>query len=495
MSAVPEATLRRAAAVATLAAVVLPWLNPFAPGPSSAAMPWLFSAACAAVLLLSGPWVDWPRLARLGWLVAALISVGIALVQYLGWSEPFYPWVNLTHLGEAYGNLRQRNQFATLTSMGLAVVLFAAPTRGPWAALALAGAAWLGLGDAASSSRTGLAQLVLLLGLVVVWRHHRSPATLARLLLALTAYAAGAWLLPHLAGLDPGSSGILNRLQDRELACTSRLTLWANVLHLISLRPWLGWGWGELGYAHFITLYPGDRFCDILDNAHNLPLHLAVELGVPLAATICALLLALVWRARPWRESDATRQVSWAVLAVIALHSLLEYPLWYGPFQIAAVVAVLHLARFGRSESDRAQPSVWPAWIAIVLLACVAYATWDYHRVSQIYLNAEERDAAYRDDTLAKSAQSTLFGGHARFAELTLSDVHRANASHIYALAEDLLHFSAEARVAEALIDAALLLGRDSDAAFYLLRFKAAFPQEYARWRGAGTLPHKGTEP
>ena len=45
--------------------------------------------------------------------------------------------------------------------------------------------------------------------------------------------------------------------------------------------PWLGWGWGELDYAHYATLYDGPRFCDILDNAHNLPLHLAVELGIP----------------------------------------------------------------------------------------------------------------------------------------------------------------------------------------------------------------------
>ena len=28
-----------------------------------------------------------------------------------------------------------------------------------------------------------------------------------------------------------------------------------------------------MDYAHFVTLYPGERFCDILDNAHNLPLH------------------------------------------------------------------------------------------------------------------------------------------------------------------------------------------------------------------------------
>ena len=39
-------------------------------------------------------------------------------------------------------------------------------------------------------------------------------------------------------------------------------------------------------------------------------------------------------------------------------------------------------------------------------LAAVLYAAWDYHRVSQIYLAPEQRDAAYRGDTLAKVRDS-----------------------------------------------------------------------------------------
>ena len=60
-----------------------------------------------------------------------------------------------------------------------------------------------------------------------------------------------------------------------------------------------------------------------------------MELGLPLALAVCGGGLWLVWRAKPWREADATRQLAWSVLAVILLHSLLEYPLWYGPFQMA----------------------------------------------------------------------------------------------------------------------------------------------------------------
>ena len=67
---------------------------------------------------------EWVRAIAGAWLVAALISAAIGLVQYFGDSAALTPWVNGTELGEAYGNLRQRNQFATL----MACLLYTSPS-------------------------------------------------------------------------------------------------------------------------------------------------------------------------------------------------------------------------------------------------------------------------------------------------------------------------------------------------------------------------------
>ncbi|MBK7313066.1 MAG: O-antigen ligase C-terminal domain-containing protein [Burkholderiales bacterium] len=45
--------------------------------------------------------------------------------------------------------------------------------------------------------------------------------------------------------------------------------------------------------------------------------------------------------------------------------------------------------------------------------------------------------------------------------------------------------FSSRPRVIEKLIESATLLGRDDHAAYYLQRYKAAFPDAYARWTAA----------
>jgi hypothetical protein len=270
-------------------------------------------------------------------------------------------------------------------------------------------------------------------------------------------------------------------------ACSSRLVLWSNVLRLIAARPILGWGWGELDYAHFMTLYPGARFCDILDNAHNLPLHLAVELGLPAALLVCGGAVLWILRERPWREGAPRRRLAWALVALILLHSLLEYPLWYGPFQLAFGAALGWLLA-GRAASP-APASRRPALAAaLVLMAVAGYAAWDYVRVSQIYVMPEDRLAAWRDDTLQHARRSWLFQGQAEFADLTLTHVTAANAPRVHALALETLHYSPEPRVIERAIESATLLGRGDEAVQLLARFRAAFPAEYEAWRERGRL-------
>jgi O-antigen ligase len=474
--------------------LTLPWLNPFASGPSPAVMPWLVTLLCLALALLWFPVRQWvrPGVLATAWLAAALLSAAMGLAQYFGLEHFFAPWVNLAD-GQAYANLRQRNQFASLTSLGLAALLWWTARDGGAAARGRAGryavllaAAVLALGTVASASRTGLVQLLLLATLAACWGTWRQRDARQVLLAAGMGYGLGVLVLPWLARLDPGSSGILARFQGE--GCGSRLVLWRNVLELIGQRPWGGWGWGALDYAHFMHQYDGPRFCQILGNAHNLPLQLAVELGVPVALLICTGLGWLVWRAQPWRERDPARQMAWGVLAVIGLHSLLEFPLWYGPFLWTACLSVglLWVTREPLATAPHAERlGRWQVVLAALLLSAVSYAAWDYQRISQIYRAPAQRLAAYRDNTLAQISGSWLFARQVRFAELSLTPVTRANAARVNALAQALLHYSPEARVVEKLIESAVLLGRDKEALLFLARYRAAYPQEHARWAQA----------
>jgi hypothetical protein len=217
----------------------------------------------------------------------------------------------------------------------------------------------------------------------------------------------------------------------------------------------------------------------------------------------CVMCGWLVWRNKPWAETNPTRQMAWGVLAVIGLHSMLEYPLWYGPFQLAVVLCIWILwatpmnADAGDDAQGNGQPrgrtisSPLTSSFAIVLIAVCAYAAWDYWRISQIYLAPDSRNAAYRDDTLTKIQNSWLFQSQVKFAELTITPLEQDNAAHTFALAKEMLHFSPEPRVVEKVIESATMLGREDEALFYLQRFKAAFPEQHARWSSALKIPEQ----
>ena len=515
----------RALSVLLRGALVLPWLNPFAGGPSAMIQPWLIAAAAtillwhfiaprvtrwqlglvlgAAALLAAIGQAEPSVLLAIGglavialsaavaasgatrgwivgaivnaWLAAALVSSLFALMQYFGLAGHFTPWVNATEPGEAFANLRQRNQFATLTSIGLAALLWRVQ-HGARLSWALAATVLLAVANAASASRTGALQVVLLVLLTFWWVRpiRRAGAVCAA---AVLAYGLAALLLPAALQILSGISvpNAFGRLASSD-GCASRSVLWSNVLHLIAQKPLRGWGWGELDYAHFATLYPGARFCDILDNAHNLPLHLAVELGVPVASLACVGAIWWLVRQRPWNEPDATRQLAWSVIAVILFHSLLEYPLWYGPFQMAFGFSLGLLARGGRADA-RTVGRLGHGLVSAALAAALFYAAADYHRVSQLYLPAEQRSNLYRDRPLPRRGDSWLFRDQLAFAELSVRPLTRENAASVHALAMDLLHYSPEPRVIDTAIESAMLLGREEEATWLLARSRAAFPQ------------------
>lgn len=471
--------------------LALPWVYPFASGPSPSVEPWLVTLGAAGALLAvlrmdAGVRADMPSVVASAWVWAAVLSALTGLVQYAGVAHHLTPWIPASAPGNAYGALRQRNQFATLTLIGLMSLLPAVGQGARWRYV-MPAVLVLVAGNAVSASRTGALGLALLCLAPAVWPSLRNRRVALFLGAAGVGYmlataAVPAWLAQWHGVQAPT---VFDRMAASQ-GCGSRVVLWSNVVHLVAQKPWLGWGWGELDYAHYASLYPDERFCDILDNAHLLPLHVAVELGIPAAALMTLALTAIVVTNAPWRETGPHRQMAWMILAVILLHSLVEYPLWYGPFCLAAAVSAGLLCQTAGAAMSAHRPAMTDAAIliaAVALMATALFAGWDYWRVSQIYLPYEARSSAYRDDPLSRARQSLLFQDQAGFAELTTTPLTRDNAAHIAALAGRLVHYSPEPRVIKPLVESLTLLGRNDEALIHLARFRAAFPAEYADWR------------
>lgn len=555
--------------------LVYPWVNPIAPSPSSGVVPWLFSLGCTlvawllvvdiqkawywqgdrwlaywilglvlailthtanfngeTVLTLSGllllvlaidigaraqKQTQLLCLVAYAWFFAAVVSSIIALSQYFNWDDALYPIFNIANQGQAFGNLRQRNQLATLLNIGLAVLvlwpILATKVRATFLPsmstveaasspknlnawqwrLTIFSVQLLTAANAASVSRTGMVGVGLLFIISWVWYKSLGKTSLMISILALLSYAFWVAVLPFASEWITGIHGysLFGRLGFEGLAsCTSRKILYLNVLDLILEKPLWGWGWRELSLAHFSAGY-NNRFCEILDNAHNLPLHFAVELGLILMAL---LVLPFIWKclkAKPWHAQAVEKQLAWYVLALVLLHSMLEYPLWYGPFMLAFGLSLGLLwpqqARGNPGYFPNRQFSLYreklPGWIGFAGMVGLFFAAYDYVRVSQIYTVPEDRLAIFANNPYAHANRSWLFAGPVSFAVLLQTPVTPKNAQSKYDLAKKIMHYSPEGAVIEVQLKAAQLLGHPREEIKALeAQYKKVYPEDYANY-------------
>ena len=434
--------------------------------------------------------------------LAAMLSSAIALAQYFQIAAGYSPWIHPGNASRVFANLRQPNQLATLTAIGFGIVVcinlpkpWASKKPGlqalSWYSLAYAAQlmvlALLAFAAAATLSRTGLLAWVFIYAACSYWalRGLLPARAWGWATLALLLYAGFSFGLSQGWGAAEATAAAQVDAMER-LANTdggdARLLIWQHVLDAIAAKPWLGWGWGNLGYALLLTPH-SQPLTVMVDNAHNLPLQLAAELGLPFALLFVLAVWVWLLRRKPWAEGEPLKQAALLILLPIGLHCLLEYPLWHGPFLIASAFAFGLLQKPAQRAAVAGRQKLGTAFTVIAGMSALIfalYAAQDWRSVSQVYLQPEQRNASIvsKNDWLEESLESRVFAPYAAFAEMGITALTQENAAAELLRAQDLLHFSAETRVVKRAENAAAMQGRQDWAAYYAeLLHKNLHPQ------------------
>ncbi len=372
------------------------------------------------------------------WLVSGVFNVLLAAIQVFAPDLADGTLLAASGIpGRAVGNLRQPNHLSSLLLWScISAVALLDMRRLPlrWAAAAMAAFVFAVV---LTASRTGLVSVLLL----ALWGLlDRRLSRQARVLLVLTPvmYAIAWWAMAQWAALSEHSFGGTARLAESDIS-GSRFGIWKNTWALIMANPWTGVGFGEFNLAWTLTPFPG-RPTAFFDHTHNLPLQLAVELGLPLAALVMGLLLWALARAaiNAWRaQGDASTAQRSAVLMVlmIGLHSLLEYPLWYAYFLLPTAWAFGFALRGPPVEAgpalDPAAPLPKPLlkWAAGLVAAGAIFSVWDYSRVAAIF--SAGPGAPPLEQRIATGQKSIFFAHHADYAAVT-SGIYVADPAHAF---------------------------------------------------------------
>jgi len=424
----------KAALLLVLAGVCWSWSRAL---PSSIALSALGVLLAALVMVSGGAAVQSrpdPRAVFtafcIGWALAGVFNVAIALVQVFApdWADG--QWIARSGIpGRAVGNLRQPNHLSSLLLWSaIAVVALVELSRGGRfeRLLRVAGSllfAALVFAVVLTASRTGLVG-VLLLMLWGLLDRRLARSTRWLLLAAPLVYVLGWLAMAEWARVSQHVFGGEARLAENDLS-SSRVRIWLNTLELIRRQPWAGVGFGEFNFAWSLTPFP-DRPVAFFDHSHNLVLQLAVELGVPAAALVTALLLWALGAAAlrafgtgPDGEGGGIdRRAAWLMALMIGLHSVFEYPLWYAYFLLPAAWA------WGYALGQRrgpVMPGRWPQATQIVgglaLVVGATLAVADYWPVTRIFSSAP--DSPPLIDRIERGQRSVLFAYHADYAAAT----------------------------------------------------------------------------
>ena len=124
---------------------------------------------------------------------------------------------------------------------------------------------------------------------------------------------------------------VLDRMIDTGSALDTRTDLYRQVIDLIFMRPWTGFGGGAFELAFPIVHRAPVPFDSVWDKAHNTYLTLWAELGLIFGTIPMVILMLVTWKLlrslMHSRRDWMSQTVALAVIVAGAVHSLVDFSL------------------------------------------------------------------------------------------------------------------------------------------------------------------------
>ncbi|KVP58517.1 PglL family O-oligosaccharyltransferase [Burkholderia ubonensis] len=364
-------------------------------------------------------------------LIGGVFAVFCQVVQLFRLESVLSPFVvvyNIAVERRPYGNMAQANHLATYIAFALAGALYLVQTRrlAVWAWLMLSVVLSGGLALTVSRGPWLQVAVMVVAGFWMARAESRDkPGTPANV-------RARAWLMPVLlAAVFVAVNGAVrwaNLHYHLNLAVSAaermrdagqiapRLALWKYGLAMFREHPLLGVGWGEFP-SHQFALARALGGVEIANNSHDIFIDLLAKSGL-LGLGVLVVTLVL-WFVRALRAPQtSTRVFGFALVGVLLMHALVEYPQQY-MFFLLPVMFVIGLleAKPLRIVPGRAAFALFALLTFGGLLAALPVLR-DYQRAEVLYYGTDPA-AQYRD------APSLLFGAWGDYGAATLLTLSR----------------------------------------------------------------------
>jgi O-antigen ligase len=410
---------------------------------SQPSMNWLGGGFLLAALMATHAGYGFTRVklgeTALRWAAGALIVGGLfavfsQVIQLFHLETRVSPLVvayNVTVERRPFGNMAQANHLATYIAFAMAGALFLVQTRRLAVSIWLLVSTLFAIGLALTVSRGPWLQMgvIVVAGFWMAFAQTRSepllrrsnrewiiPIALAVLFFVVNAVIRWANVRYH---LELGQSAA-ERMKDAS-QIAPRLALWKYGWTMFKTHPLLGVGWGEFPSYQFeyVKALGG---VEIANNSHDIFIDLLAKTG--LLGVAIVLLGLLAWLVRVVRApQSAARVFGIALIGVLTMHALVEYPQQYMFFLLPAMFV------FGLLET-RPLPLV-PGRLSLGAFAVLVFGGLaalypvyrDYARAEVLYYGSRPAEQYAADP-------SFLFRAWGEYGMATLQPMNSMNLQH-----------------------------------------------------------------
>lgn len=259
---------------------------------------------------------------------AGIISIWIALSQWLSVDSYGIYMVQIPFQGRVYANFAQPNQFATFLMLNLCSVFYLFKNKHINILTAFITVIIFCFGISLSQSRAGFLEVYVFCFIGFLFYRKKFNESIYFYITLFVFSLFWFLILPWLNEILTTSNIRLDKT-----AVGTRPVHWQTALHAISISPWKGYGWNQVSVAlsQSVNFYPSSQ--EFLEHSHNLILDLILWNGIPLFLLIMIFICFWTYHfiIKNYNEID-----NFPIFAIVCLllHSMLEFPLDYAYFLI-----------------------------------------------------------------------------------------------------------------------------------------------------------------
>jgi len=438
--------------------------------------------------------------------LGGLLNAGAAVLQFY-FDDPRFSLVVASlgaTKGGAYGNFGQNNHFADYLALALISTLYL-HIKGRISRLSAAACvAILIYGLSLSGSRSTWLYLLAAFALSLGYRTAADAPRLRRAALAtavllalfgLVQYAMSRYGLAIRPGptaaayapvtpIDRFTQELAHGLlpQTGESALGIRIYMWNQAWLMFTRAPLLGVGFGQYAGVFFEQAAELSRYHipNYDRNAHNALMQLLAETGLAGTALVCAGMGAWLWGLRGRLARVAESWWMLCLLAVLFIHSMVEYPLWHANFLgVAAILLGTGCESGVRLRLSALSRVAFPVMVmaGVFALGSVLHAYRDLELLMYPRVLPKNRDEIIaRNEALLQLHRDTLLAPYVEMTYAGIIAVDRNNLQDKLALNRRVLRLMPVPELAYRQVLLLALNGERAAASLQLDRAAAVFP-------------------